>query len=67
MRGLGVNENDEVGFHGARDFGAVMLGVKRPAWVAMVAQVSRQQMFLWLILFCQGRVWERKKKKVGNG
>ena len=31
VSGLGVKANDEVGFHGARVFGVVMVGVKRPA------------------------------------
>lgn len=40
VRGLGlVNEKDEVGFHGFKGsllvLVGVILGVKRPAWVAM--------------------------------
>ncbi|KAK6260076.1 hypothetical protein SCA6_014550 [Theobroma cacao] len=36
LRDLGVaNENDEDGFHGTRDFGVLIVGVKRPACVAM--------------------------------
>lgn len=54
VRGLGlVNKKDEVGFHGIRGsllvLGVVILGVKRPAWVAMEivdSRVSRGKTFL---------------------
>lgn len=54
VRGLGlVNKNDEVGFHGVKRslllLGVVILGVKRPAWVAMEIvdfRFSRVNMFL---------------------